>query len=436
MASFATQGIRALRGRISLSGDKSIAHRAIMLAAIASGTTTVRNLPAHDDAAATLRAFRCLGVKITNRKDSITVRGVGLKGLQPPDGPLFVNESGTTLRLLLGILAGQDFEVTLNAAASLSNRPMLRVIKPLRLMGARISGRRQGKEEYAPIRVCPGPLRAITYKMPVASAQVKSAILFAGLYAKAKTKVIETVLTRDHTERMLRLFKAGVRTSGRTVSLRGCRCLRSPGTILIPGDISSAGFFLVAASLLKGSRLTVRAVCMNPTRIGILGVLQRMGARLSFSAQRRGIGEPSGDITVQPSDLHGVTIQKKDIPSLIDELPVIMVAACNSSGTTIIHGVEELRVKETDRIRSMTDNLIRMGGSIKLVKRRGSEDIIIRGTGQLHGAAVKSYGDHRTAMAMVVAGLAASGRTSIDDVSCISKSFPDFLKVLKSIMSE
>ncbi|HNQ51013.1 MAG TPA: 3-phosphoshikimate 1-carboxyvinyltransferase [Candidatus Omnitrophota bacterium] len=434
MASFVTQGIRALKGTVSLRGDKSIAHRAVMLASVAEGTTRLRNFPPHEDAAATLHAFRSLGVTITRRKDTVIIKGRGLSRLHAPRGPLFVNESGTTLRLLLGILAGQPFRVSLHAAASLSRRPMLRVIQPLRAMGVNLSGRRCGKEECAPITIEGGPVRALRYRMPVASAQVKSAVLFAGLYARGTTRVIEPAATRDHTERMLGLFGAGISRQGRTIDLRGPCRLTSPGTITIPGDISSAAFLIVAAILLPGSRIQIKTVSLNPSRIGILAVLARMGARAAITVRQKGGAEPWGDITVQAGALHGVTIQKKEIPSLIDELPALMVAACCASGISTLKGVEELRVKETDRIRSMTENLAKMGGRLAVVRRKRSEDIVIRGAGGLRGAAVSSFGDHRTAMAMIVAGMAASGRTSIDDIGCISKSFPDFLKVLKPLM--
>jgi len=234
---------------------------------------------------------------------------------------------------------------------------------------------------------------------------------------------------------MFALFGAKLKQRGRNISIRGCNPLRSPGTILIPGDISSAGFFLAAASLLAGSRLTIRGVSLNPTRTAILDVLARMGARIKMSNRSRGIGEPYGDITVSSSPLKAVTIRKNEVPYLIDELPVIMVAACFARGTTILRGVEELRVKETDRIRSMTENLSKMGACIEIQRFKKREDIIIHGTGGLAGAALRSFNDHRTAMSMIVAGLAATGRTSIDDISCISKSFPDFLKVLRSVQN-
>jgi 3-phosphoshikimate 1-carboxyvinyltransferase len=436
MASFVTQGVRPLKGTIRLGGDKSIAHRAVMLASLAEGTTSIRNFPIHKDAAVTLRVFACLGVKIKKNKNSVIVNGKGLSGLKAPEGKLSAGESGTTLRLLLGILAGQHLKVYLAADKSLSKRPMHRVTQPLRLMGARIMARKIGREEHAPLTITGGSLHPISFRMPVASAQVKSSILLAGLYANGTTRVIEPLPTRDHTERMLALFGAKIKQQGRSISIRGCSPLRSPGTIVIPGDVSSASFFIVAASLLEGSRLTMRGVSLNPTRTGALDVLLRMGARIKLSKRSRGTGEPYGDITVLSGGLKAVTIKKDEVPFLIDELPIIMVAACFARGATILRGVEELRVKETDRIRSMTDNLSKMGASIEIRRFKKREDIIIRGTGSLHGAAVKSYGDHRTAMSMIVAGLAATGKTSIDNITCISKSFPDFLQVLKSVIAK
>jgi 3-phosphoshikimate 1-carboxyvinyltransferase len=435
MGSFVTQGIRALEGTVKLRGDKSIAHRAVMLAGISLGITTIHNFPIHEDAAATLHVFRSLGIKIKKTKTAVIVYGRGLNGLKPSYKSLSVKESGTTLRLLLGLLAGQNFKVSLIADSSLARRPMRRVTEPLRAMGASIKARKIGREEYAPMTITGGALRAIVYRMPTASAQVKSAILLAGLYAQGITRVVEPVKTRDHTERMLAVFGAPIKRQGNMISIRKPSRLLSPGTVVIPGDISSASFFIVAASLLAGSRLVIRTVSLNPTRIGILNVLRRMGASVKvFWVKASKGGEPFGDIAVCSGVLKAVTIKRNEIPSLIDELPVLMVAACFAAGKTVIKGVEELRVKETDRIKSMTDNLSKMGASIHIVKNRSCEDIVIRGTGGLSGASVKSYGDHRTAMAMVVAGLAAKGKTSIDNIDCVSKSFPDFLQVLKAIM--
>ncbi|MDD2702956.1 MAG: 3-phosphoshikimate 1-carboxyvinyltransferase, partial [Candidatus Omnitrophica bacterium] len=283
-------------------------------------------------------------------------------------------------------------------------------------------------------------LKRVSYTMPVASAQVKSALLLAGLYASGKTVVVEPVHTRDHTERLLRLFRAGIavskKTKGAVISIRGKKELVSPGIIPVPGDISSAAFFIVLACLVPGSRIRIKNVSLNPSRMGIIGVLKRMNAdiRISKLTAKRRSWEPSGDIVVRSGSLKGTVVKKREIPSLIDELPVLMVAACFAHGKTVLEGVGELRVKETDRIRSMTGNLKKMGAVIDIRATAGGENIVIRGGNGLDGASVKSFGDHRTAMSLAVAGLSARGRTRIDDVSCIDKSFPGFLRLLKEIL--
>lgn len=438
MRSFSVRRASRVQGKLILSGDKSVACRSVILSSVASGKTTIRNFPVHDDSLSALNLFRSLGVRISVSGSEVTVFGRGLRGLLRPEGgrPVFVGDSGTTMRLALGVLAGQDFGVTLTSGKSLSLRPMLRVTRPLRLMGASIKARRSKGEEYPPLSIRGGDLKAITYTMPVASAQVKSAILLAGLYAAGTTRVVEPEKSRDHTERMLRRFKARVSVRGRTVSVKGAGELVSPGTLIIPGDISSAGFFLVLAAILKGSRLLIRNVGLNPSRLGALRVLQRMSCRIRV--QDRGLRvtgyEPAGDIAVEASALTGTVVRKTEIPSLIDELPILMVAACFARGRTIFKGVGELRVKETDRIRSMSLNLSRMGGVVRLAGLGRSEDIVVEGVGGLRGCRVKSFGDHRTAMSMVVAGLCAEGETVVDDVACISKSFPGFLGLIKAIV--
>jgi len=435
------QAKHRLQGKISLLGDKSIAHRSIIISAISQGKTTIRNFPANKDCLYTLKAFQKLGIKIRQNsqdKDTriITVFGKGLRGLKRPQGPIFVGDSGTTLRLSLGILAGQKFSATLNAGRSLSQRPMRRVTAPLRMMGAMIKSK---AEEYPPITIKGAELKSITYKIPVASAQVKSAILFAGLYTKGTTRVIEPIKTRDHTERMLRLFKAGIKVQQNTIVIKGNKELFSPGKILIPADISSASFFIVAATILAGSQVLIKNVSLNPSRTGIIRVLKRMGADIQVPSQASEVTshEPMGDLTVKSSSLKGTIVKKEEIPSLIDELPILMVAACFALGRTVFEGVGELRVKETDRIRSMSDNLRKMGAHIEILKagRGRAEKIIVQGVGDLKGASVASYVDHRTAMSMVIAGLIAGGTTSIDDITCINKSFPNFLSILKALLN-
>jgi 3-phosphoshikimate 1-carboxyvinyltransferase len=426
MKPFAIRPARCpLKGRVDLPGDKSIAHRAVILSALSSGKTSLENFPSNEDCLVTLKAFRQMGIKSNLKKSKVIIYGKGLLGLNKPPGPIYLSESGTSFRLLLGVLAGQNFPVTLTAARSLSQRPMARVTVPLRIMGAlirsKIKVQNSKTEEFAPITIKGGDLNGITYKMPVASAQVKSAILLAGLYARGKTHVIETVVTRDHTERMLKVFQG--------------RSLRSPGNIYIPGDISSAAFLIVAATIIAGSRILIKNISLNPTRVGAIKVLRRMGGDIKVKSQRLKVkgGEPIGDITVKFARLKGVKIKKEEIPSLIDELPVLMVAASLAKGGSIFEGVGELRVKETDRIRSMVENLKKMGADIKVEKINGQESIIIEGIKMLRGTRVKSFGDHRTAMSMIVSGLAAAGTTRINDVSCISKSFPDFIKVINSL---
>jgi 3-phosphoshikimate 1-carboxyvinyltransferase len=309
------------------------------------------------------------------------------------------------------------------------------------MMGAQIDGIRNTeygiREEYPPITIKGGNLKAITYRMPVASAQAKSAILLAGLYAKGRTKVIQPVLTRDHTERMLRIFKADIKVKKNKIIIKGEKELLSPKRIYIPGDISSASFFIVLAAILPDAQMVIRNVGLNHLRLGIIRVLKRMGAEIEITANSKLSTlnfEPMGDLLVKSSSLRAPRVRKEEIPSLIDELPILMVAACFAKGKTIFEGVQELHVKETDRIRSMSENLKGMGSRIKIIKSNKAEKIIIEGIKQLHGARVRSFGDHRTAMSMVIAGLKAKDKTIIDDVSCISKSFPDFLRILSTLI--
>ncbi|MDD5730016.1 MAG: 3-phosphoshikimate 1-carboxyvinyltransferase [Candidatus Omnitrophica bacterium] len=440
MSSFVVRPLPYLKGIVSVPGDKSIAHRSLILSAIALGTTKINNFPANNDCLFTLEAFRRLGVKIkyNRQEETLTVSGKGLSGLKAPVRPIFVGESGTTLRLLLGVLAGCGFTAKLKAAKSLSKRPMLRVTAPLRMMGAEISASHLpgGRtEEYPPLTIKGGGLKPISYKMPVASAQVKSAILLAALFAEGDTTVLETVKTRDHTERLLKLFKAEVKVKGNKIVVKGSPKLLSPRVITVPGDISSAAFFMVLAAILPDASITIKNVSLNPSRSGVIRVLKRMGACISISAADTGFSkfEPMGSVTVKSGPLRATVVKKEEIPSLIDELPVLMVAAANAKGRSIFEGVQELRVKETDRIESMTENLSRMGVSVKAVRTARSEKIIVEGAKQLIGTKVRSFGDHRTAMSMIIAGMNAKGPTLIDDVGCISKSFPGFLSALKGL---
>lgn len=421
-------------GKIILPGDKSIAHRALILSALTQGKTRLKNFPVHDDSLATLNALAALGVKIIRNKNQVLVFGRGLNNLKKPVGSIFVGNSGTTLRLLLGVLAGEIFQTKVTAGKYLSKRPMSRVTSPLRLMGAKITAKIMGKEEHVPIIISGGYLKGITYSMPIASAQVKSAILLAGLSASGKTKVIERFKSRDHTERMLKIFGVNIIVKNKTIVLNSNRKLVSPGEIYIPGDISSAAFFMVLVLIVKGAKITIPRVCFNSTRTGIIKVLKRMHADIIISEDKSSKNfEPTVNLFVKSSQLKGTIITCAQIPTLIDELPIIMVAACFAKGQTIIKGAGELRVKETDRINSMVKNLKSMGADIIVKKIDSQESIVIKGGKQLKGASFKSFGDHRTAMCMVIAGLAVRGVSKIDDINCINKSFPGFLAALKSL---
>ena len=423
-----------INGSISLPGDKSIAHRSVILSSLCASPVILTNFPFNDDCLATIEAFRKLGARFRVRAGTVTVCGQGLRGLKASRGAIMIKESGTTFRLMLGVLAGQDFTTTLLAGPGLSRRPMRRVTAPLRSMGAVIRARKAGGEEYAPVTVKGGGLKGIRFTMPVASAQVKSALLLAGLFARGKTTVVEKSATRDHTERMLRLFEAGIAVKGKTAAVAGGKELTAPDCIAIPGDISSAAFFICAACILPRSKLVIEGVGLNPLRMGAVRVLKRMGGRITVSSGRVAPGhEPCGTITALSSRLKGVTVEKEEVPSLIDELPVLMVAAACAAGTTVFKGVGELRVKETDRIDSMLSNLRQMGVKASVAGSRGREHIVIEGAKRLEGAGVRSFGDHRTAMSMVVAALAAEGDVRIDDIDCINKSFPGFLKDLRSL---
>ena len=439
---------KSLRGKIVLAGDKSISQRAVILSSISKGTTRIENFLFSDDCLSTIKAFRSLGIKIETDSNSIVVKGNGLYGLKKPTRPLNLGESATSLRLLSGLLAAQDFKSILKAAPSLSRRPMRRILEPLRLMGAQIRARKKKTknwiEEFAPLEIKGTKLKPIRYKLPISSAQVKSAILLAGLYVKGNTQVIEIFKSRDHTERMLRAFSADIRLDSSMISLSGGKELSTPRLFKIPADISSAAFFIVGSTIIEGSEILISSVGVNPTRAGVLNVLKRMGAdiRLFYHPEKITGAEPVADILVKASQLKATLIDCPEIPAVIDELPIIMVAACFAKGNTIIRGVEELRVKETDRINSMVTNLSLMGGQIKVRKFTQSdsgakaferEEIIISGPTKLEASRVSSFSDHRTAMSMIIAGLAAKGNTVIDEISCISKSFPNFIQTLDKV---
>lgn len=398
-----------------------------MLGSIADGTTTIKNILHSDDTETTIAAFRALGIDIKEEPRKIIIAGKSLSGLSAPPCELFMRNSGTSMRILMGILAGQPFQTTLTADEGLSKRPMGRVTEPLSLMGARIEGPDDGN--FAPITIQGGRLKAIDYVSKVASAQVKSAVLLAGLYADGTTSLTEPSKSRDHTERMLQAFGAKISVNGLKVSIEGKTAI-SPQEIEIPGDVSSAAFFMVGASIVKGSKVILKSVGLNPTRSGVIDILKRMGAKITIENKKEVAFEPVGDINIESSRLRGITIAGELVTRSIDELPVIMIAAAFAEGITIIKGACELRVKETDRIKSISANLNEMGAKIGIK----DDDIIIEGAGNLKGIAIQSFGDHRTAMSIIIAGLAAHGETSLEDTGCINKSYPNFIVDLKSLL--
>jgi 3-phosphoshikimate 1-carboxyvinyltransferase len=425
MASKKIEPVNSLNGSVALPGDKSISHRAFMIGALAEGDTIIKNLLDCDDCNYTMRAFKEMGIVTRADKTGVVICGKGLGGLERPKKSLNVGNSGTTMRLLAGILAGQDFGSILEGDTSLSNRPMTRVIEPLARMGARITASTGG---FPPLDIHGSKLSAIDYRMPIPSAQVKSAILFAGLYADGTTTVLEAFKSRDHTERMLKYAGADIKVRGSKISVKGGSALKAR-EYDIPGDISSASFFMAAAILLKDSKININGVSINPTRAGMLDIISRMGANINISNERD-IFEPVGDIEVSTGRTKGVIINEDEIPGVIDELPIIFVLAALSKGRTVIKGAEELRVKETDRINSMKYNLEQMGARVEI----GKDEISIEGVESLRGSTLlRSFGDHRTCMAMTVAALAAKGSSEIDDTSCVSKSFPGFFEVLEKL---
>lgn len=419
-----------LKGIICIPGDKSISHRAAILACLAKGKTEIKNFLFSEDCLATLDALKCLGVEVIARPRLNEVDIVSSGSLKKPTRSLYMRESGTSARMFLGLLAGQDFRSKIVGALSLSRRPMRRVLEPLRLMGLSVRSKKIKSDEFLPCEVFPEKLHGVTWKQKVPSAQVKSAILLAGLFAEGVTTVIEPVQTRDHTERMLKLFGAKVRFKNDALQIKKS-ILKSPGKIFVASDISSAAFFIVAALLTRNSRIILKDIGVNPTRMGAIRVLKRMGARIKVSLIRNSF-EPRADLEVRFSPLKGTIVKAREIPALIDELPILMVAASRAKGKTLFEGVEELRVKETDRIRSMEFNLLKLGVDIRVKSLKENENIEIRGVDSFEGACLKSFADHRTAMSMIVAALSAQGQCSIDDVSCISKSFPQFLSLLKT----
>lgn len=413
-----------LQGHVRVPGDKSISHRAIMLGSLAEGRTRITGFLEGEDSLATLMAFRAMGVHIEGPSHgSVSIEGVGLRGLQAPSAPLNLGNSGTSMRLLTGLLAGQQFDSILVGDSSLSRRPMGRVIKPLSAMGAVIES---SADATAPLQIRGGhALRGIEYAMPVASAQVKSSVLLAGLYAQGQTCVVEPAPTRDHTERMLTGMGYAVSVSGNRICLAGDGRLNGV-QIEVPADISSAAFFLVGASIAAASELLLTHVGINPTRTGVLDILQSMGADIELRNIRQVGGEPVADIHVRQAQLKGIEIPAHRVPFAIDEFPVLFVAAASAAGRTVLTGAEELRVKESDRIQVMADGLRALG-----VDARPTPDGMIIEGGRLRGGAVDSHGDHRIAMAFAMAGLVADGPVIIRDCANVNTSFPAFVTLAR-----
>ena len=444
--------VKGLKGEMTVPGDKSISHRGIMLGSIANGVTKINNFLEGADCLATIDCFKKMGIEIHREKSQVLVHGKGPKGLSSPKGILEVGNSGTTARLMAGLLAGQAFESTISGDESLNSRPMGRIIEPLKLMNAHISS--VLGNHCAPLKLAPSNLRGIHFTSPVASAQVKSCILLAGLYAKGETSVTEPFLSRNHTELMLKEFGAKLRTTWEETSTcepfntfgvedtrnRGSNpptAILTPGEMLhgqeinVPGDISSAAFFIAAGLIVPGSEILIKNVGVNPTRSGIIQVCKMMGGKLSLENERIQCGEPVADILVKTSTLKGVTIEGEIIPTLIDEIPMIAVMAAMAEGETIIKDAAELKVKETDRIQAVAHNLKNMGADIIPT----DDGMIIRGGKPLYGTSIQTYFDHRIAMAFSVAALVASESTKILDSHCVDVSYPKFFETLELLVS-
>lgn len=408
-------GKKKLKGEIKVPGDKSISHRAVIFGSISKGETTVENVLLSEDIISTIKCFREMGVKIVinEEENKLRIMGNGLYGLKKPSKPLDCGNSGTTMRLLSGLLAGQDFESTLIGDESLSKRPMDRIINPLRNMNGNIAG---ADDKYPPINIYPSKgLQGIDYTLPMASAQVKSAILLASLYANGKTKVEEKKITRDHTERMMEYFSEDDFIGK---------------NIYVPGDISSAAFWMIGASIMKGSSIVLKDVGINPTRTGIIDVLKSMGGNIEVKNIRNINKEPVGDIYISYSPLRGIELDPSIIGRLVDEIPIIAVGAMFAQGTTIIRGAGELKYKETDRIQAIVTELKKLGGNIEALE----DGLIIKGTDALHPGVLESYDDHRIAMALSIGALNIEGKSKITNTKCINISYPKFYESLWEIV--
>ncbi|MEX3620915.1 3-phosphoshikimate 1-carboxyvinyltransferase [Viridibacillus arvi] len=415
-----------LRGKITVPGDKSVSHRSIMFGGIAKGRTTVSGFLLGDDCLNTIACFRKLGVQIELDGTNVVIESNGMAIWQEPTEVLYTGNSGTTTRLMLGLLAGSNVHTVLNGDESIAKRPMKRVINPLREMGAKITGRMDG--QFTPLAIQGTKLKAIDYTMPVASAQVKSAILLAGINAEGTTVIREKEVSRDHTERMLRQFGAEITTEDGIISLQGGQQLTATH-VAVPGDISSAAFFLVAGAVAKNSEITLENVGLNPTRTGIIDVLQEMNAKMSIEIDDESAAEPTGTITVSTSELQGTTIGGDVIPRLIDEIPILALLATQANGQTVIKDAEELKVKETDRITAVVDELKKLGADIVAT----DDGMIINGPTPLTGSTIRTYGDHRIGMMGAIAALITKGAIELDDADCIAVSYPTFFEDVQAV---
>lgn len=418
--------LNSLNKILTIPGDKSISHRSVMIGAIARGTTEIENFLPGQDCWSTVRCIKQLGIEVEELGPThLRIAGKGPAGLSEPEDYLDVGNSGTTIRLISGLLAGQEFLSILTGDASIRRRPMARVADPLRKMGAQVWGRSEGR--FAPLAIKGGHLKGIDYHTPVASAQVKSAILLAGLFAAGETMVTEPVLSRNHTEKMLQAFGADIQTHGLTTMVKASTL--NAQKVIVPGDISSAAFFLTAGAVIPGARITVARVGLNPTRTGILDILAEMGARIDISNQFESSGELIGDITVEGRGLKGLVIGGDIIPRLIDEIPVLAVAAAAAEGRSVIRDAAELKVKESNRLRAVATELSRFGVDI----RETDDGLIINGGYNYSGAVCESYHDHRIAMTCALMGLIAKDRTVVHDAECIDISFPGFQEILYNL---
>ncbi|BCN30369.1 3-phosphoshikimate 1-carboxyvinyltransferase [Anaeromicropila herbilytica] len=426
--------VNSLHGEVTVPGDKSVSHRAIMLGSLAEGTTEITNFLQGADCLSTIACFEKMGIHVENNKVSssnpsdtvVRVKGNGLRGLKAPNSILDVGNSGTTMRLMSGILSAQNFDVTVTGDSSIQKRPMKRIITPLSMMGANITS--VNNNDCAPLNIVGGKLKGIHYDSPVASAQVKSAVLLAGLYADNPSSVTEPYVSRNHTELMFRQFGIDIKTSGTTATVSPATRLTAK-KIMVPGDISSAAYFIVAGLIVPNSEVLIKNVGINPTRDGIIKVCKQMGANITLQNISDKNGEPTADILVKSSELTGTTIEGSIIPTLIDELPVIAVLACFAKGQTIIKDATELKVKESNRIDVMVHNLSLLGADVIATE----DGMIINGGRELHGATIESKIDHRIAMSFAIASLMTEGETEIKQAECVDISYPNFYSDLSGL---